>query len=122
MTDAAELAHERRPALEIETKIVHGPIAEKLREQSPDAFEVVVGHRGFGGFTGLLLGAVSLRVAGHTQGPVVVVRGDSTDDHGEIVVGIDLADDSSVVLGYAFDEAALRGVRVRVVPYGRCRW
>jgi Universal stress protein UspA and related nucleotide-binding proteins len=113
--DAAELVRERRPALEIETKIVHGPIAEKLREQSPEAFEVVVGHRGFGGFAGLLLGAVSLRVAGHTDGPVVVVCGDGTDDHGEIVVGIDLADDPSIVLGYAFDAATVRGARVRVV-------
>jgi nucleotide-binding universal stress UspA family protein len=112
---AAELARRNRPDLQVETKLVFGRVAECLREQAADAFEVVVGHRGLGGFAGLLLGAVGLRVAGQAVGPVVVVRGDAPGDHGEIVVGIDLAVDSAAVLEYAFEVASVRGARLRAV-------
>lgn len=116
LKDAEDLAREDHPDLQIETRFVYGRIAESLREQSADASEIVVGHRGFGGFTGLLLGGFSLRVAGHIAGPVVVVRGDRTGDHGEIVVGIDpFEDGQAAVLDYAFEAASIRQARLRIV-------
>ncbi|MGI8334285.1 universal stress protein [Actinomadura scrupuli] len=115
VAEAAQAAREHRPDVEIETEIVYGPVAQSLREQSADGFETVVGHRGFGGFTGMLLGAVSLRVAGHAAGPVVVVRGDTDGDRGEVVAGIDPAEDPAPVLDHAFDAAGIRGARLRIV-------
>jgi nucleotide-binding universal stress UspA family protein len=127
VAEAARVAREHRPEVEVETEIAYGPIAQSLREQSEAGFETVVGNRGFGGFTGMLLGAVSLRVAGHAAGPVIVVRGDTGGDtggdvsgdtggdQGEVVAGIDPAEDSAPVLDYAFDAARIRGVRLRIV-------
>lgn len=48
--------------------------AKTLIASSHDADLVVVGSRGRGGFTGLLLGSVSQQCAQHSACPVVVVR------------------------------------------------
>ncbi|WP_395109982.1 universal stress protein [Actinomadura sp. SCN-SB] len=112
---AERLARDHRPGIEVTTELVADSTAKALREQSRRAFELVVGHRGLGGFAGLLLGSTGLRVAAHAAGPVVVVRGDSDTVHGEIVVGLGLVADPDVALGYSFEAAAAREARVRVL-------
>lgn len=47
--------------------------AHALLERSGDADMIVVGSRGLGGFTGLLLGSVSQKVAHHAKVPVVII-------------------------------------------------
>jgi nucleotide-binding universal stress UspA family protein len=61
------------PAARIETKVVCGPAASTLIEAGKGADLLVVGSRGLGGFTGLLLGSVSHQVAAHAPCPVIVV-------------------------------------------------
>lgn len=60
--------------VEIEQRVVEGPAAGVLVDESRDADLLVVGSRGHGGFTGLLLGSVSQQVAQHATCPVVIVR------------------------------------------------
>lgn len=52
-----------------------GGAAEVLIKASQDARMLIVGSRGHGGFTGLLLGSVSTACAEHSTCPVLVVHG-----------------------------------------------
>jgi nucleotide-binding universal stress UspA family protein len=62
------------PKVEVEPRVMHGPPAPALIEAARDAQLLVVGSRGHGGFTGLLLGSVSQQCAQHADCPVVIVR------------------------------------------------
>ena len=60
----------------VTTVVAEGAAAPALLEAAADADLLVVGHRGHGGFTGLLLGSVSQHCATHAPCPVVIVRTD----------------------------------------------
>ena len=57
----------------IESHVIAGAPALALLDAAKDADLVVVGSRGLGGFTGLLLGSVSQQVAHHATCPVVII-------------------------------------------------
>ena len=63
-------------APQVTVNVVTGDPAEELIKKSHDADMVVVGSRGSGGFTSLLMGSVSSKVTHHAACPVVVVRAD----------------------------------------------
>ncbi|MEU7874423.1 universal stress protein [Dactylosporangium sp. NPDC049140] len=80
---------------------------------------LVVGNRGAGGLTNLLLGSVSQQVATHAKVPVAVVRGRPDPSLGPVVVGVDGSASGDHALGLAFEEAQERGralVAVRAYP------
>ncbi|MFG2088595.1 MULTISPECIES: universal stress protein [unclassified Spirillospora] len=114
LEEAAARVRERWPDLETSTALLAEETPDALRQQSEDAFELVLGSRGRGGFASLLLGSTSLWVASRSTVPVVIVRGDVTD-RGEVVAGVDLRRGTDAVLDYAFDAAAVRGARLRIV-------
>lgn len=60
---------------DINLVLCEGNPAHVLLEQSTGALMLIVGSRGRGGFTGLMLGSVSAAVAEHARCPVLVVHG-----------------------------------------------
>jgi nucleotide-binding universal stress UspA family protein len=72
---AAAAAEKLRGAgLAVEVSVCHAQAADALIEESEGAELLVVGSRGHGGFTGLLLGSVSQQCAHHAPCPTVIVR------------------------------------------------
>ncbi|MFG2088536.1 MULTISPECIES: universal stress protein [unclassified Spirillospora] len=114
LAGAERIAHARRPEVPVSTELVSGRTVRALAEHSGRAFELVVGHRGLGGFAGLLLGSVGLGVVRNAARPVVLVRGEPAAERAEIAVGAGLEDDSAT-LEYAFRAASVRNARLRVV-------
>jgi nucleotide-binding universal stress UspA family protein len=58
----------------VDTKLAYGHPAQVLLDESGNADLLVVGHRGRGAFTGMLVGSVSTHCVTHATCPVVVVR------------------------------------------------
>ncbi len=101
--DAAEMA---APGLEVETAEVTAGVVPTLVRESAAAAMVVLGTRGLGGFTGLLVGSTAVEVAARAECPVVVVRG--AERQGPVVVGVDGTPASEAAIEFAFAEAAAR--------------
>ena len=57
----------------VTTQQLTGQIAQSLLGASQDADMLVLGSRGHGGFTGLILGSVTLACVGYARCPVIVV-------------------------------------------------
>lgn len=115
---AAVEAAEAHPGVSVTGVLLDGPASVALTERSRQAALLVLGNRGHGGFTDLLLGSTSVAVSAHAHCPVVVVREamtDPADPRTDVVVGIDGSPCSLLALGYAFDRAVERDVRLRVI-------
>ncbi|WP_049658908.1 universal stress protein [Kitasatospora sp. MY 5-36] len=118
LAEAAEDVRGLHPELTVETDAVLDAPVDGLLAAAAEAELLVLGSRGRGGFTGLLLGSVSISVAGRSTVPLVVVREAGTageSGKGEVVVGVDAHTPEPEVLDFAFRAAALRGARVRAV-------
>jgi nucleotide-binding universal stress UspA family protein len=62
------------PPVQVQAQVREGRPAKVLIDESAAADLLVVGHRGHGGFTGLVLGSVSQHVAAYANCAVTVVR------------------------------------------------
>ncbi|MFC0527666.1 universal stress protein [Phytohabitans kaempferiae] len=72
---AAAAVRETHPEVPVRRQLVHArEAAPHLVEASRDAALIVVGSRGRGGFTGLLLGSVSQELVHHAHCPVLVTH------------------------------------------------
>ena len=119
LTVAEERVGEIAPGLEVVTQLVVGTAAETLVVLSKRAQLVVLGSRGLGGFTSLVVGSVAIALAAHGRCPVVVVRGSTVDSpppvEGPVVAGVDGSTASDSVLEFAFEQASRRGAELVTV-------
>jgi nucleotide-binding universal stress UspA family protein len=107
LATAAARAAKVSPDLLVDTDHLAGAPAEAVTESGSGALMLVVGSRGVGAFTALILGSVSRYAATHAPCPVVVVRGETTAN-GQVAVGIGDLDTNPAALSFAFEEAAVR--------------
>lgn len=66
-----------QPLVPVRESVRRGSAARELVQASQGAQLLVVGSRGHGGFTGLLLGSISSACAEHAHCPVLIIHGDT---------------------------------------------
>lgn len=96
---------------EVRTSVVVEQPAAAMIAASRDARLVVLGSQGLGGFLGMVVGSVAVSVAAHGESPVVVVRGPYPAT-GPVVLGVDGSPTGEAAIGFAFEEASVRGTSV----------
>ncbi|QGU05764.1 universal stress protein [Corynebacterium comes] len=117
--EARAVAHEVAPEIKIGHTIAEGSPIDMLLDMSHDVTMIVMGSRGLGGLSGMVMGSVSAAVVSHASCPVVVVREDNQLDeaakYGPVVVGVDGSDVSEKATEIAFAEADARGAELVAV-------
>lgn len=115
LQSAREAARSAAAEAQVSEQLVTGDAGPALLAESADARELVVGSRGLGGFTGMLVGSVAIALTQHAQCPVVVVVRAGGDPTGPVVVGVDGSPAGEKVLGYGFDAASRAQAPLRAV-------
>lgn len=111
---AAAAVSDRFPELAVDTVLSRADPGESLLEASGPQDTLVVGSRGHGGFSSLLLGSVGLHVCSRSHGPVIVVR--EVPEPATGVVAVAVRDDGDRgALRFAARTAQARGASLRVV-------
>jgi nucleotide-binding universal stress UspA family protein len=111
--EAVTAAKQSHPGVRTEISIVNASTALTLIERSADASLIVLGSRGHSAVAGLL-GSVSVAVSAHAHCPVLVVRGEAAPTR-PVVVGVDDSPSAHLALDFAVEQAAARGVPLRVI-------
>ncbi|HEY6744198.1 MAG TPA: universal stress protein, partial [Mycobacteriales bacterium] len=113
-TDIAEQAVDQAADecadVDVSVNVVVGDVVPALTAAAAGSDLLVVGCRGLGAFSGLLLGSVSERLVRHPPGPVVVVRGNSSAWAGPVLVGVDDAPETARAVEFAAAAADRRRV------------
>src|SRR6185312_13534762 len=100
--DGAQWLRQSYPGMTVDSAAISGPIADALAEASRDADLLVLGNRGRGGFTGLLLGSVSLRTLTLASCPTMIVRGSPREPTDSVVLALDIESPADEVIEFAF--------------------
>ncbi|OLR94480.1 universal stress protein [Actinokineospora bangkokensis] len=107
---AAAEASRTAPGTQVHTTALEGDVVSRLLGLSCEVDLVVLGSRGLGGISGMLLGSVAVGLTSRTATPVVVVRGaPERDTDLRVVVGVDGGPGDEAALRFAFDHAAATG-------------
>jgi nucleotide-binding universal stress UspA family protein len=115
LTAAAKAAVAMAPGLLVDTDPLEGAPAVAVTHSGTGALMLVVGSRGGGAFTAMLLGSVGRYAALHASCPVVVVREETMAAHRQVIVGIRDPEDCAAALDFAFTEAQLRNAHLLAV-------
>ncbi|UGQ11696.1 universal stress protein [Yinghuangia sp. ASG 101] len=114
---AAAAALAVAPSLDVERTVVRATPIGALLDVSGTAALTVVGSRGLGPVSALLVGSVGLALAAHARGPVLIARGEPARGPARrhpVVVGV-AGPECRPAVEEALRQAARRGVGVRAV-------
>lgn len=115
---ATEAATARLEADQVEAVVHQGPPLSVLLELAPYYSGVVVGRRGKGAITRVLIGSTSIAVAGRSSVPVTVVP-DAWAETGAtgrpVLLGLDMDEEHDEAVRHAFNEAQGRAVGLQVL-------
>jgi nucleotide-binding universal stress UspA family protein len=115
LADAVETVGLAASGVTVDTVLPTGEAAPVLAGLGRHACLLVVGSGDHaGGFTGMALASVSRYLAVHAPCPVVIDRAEPPSC-GQVVVGVRDTGDSEAALGFAFEEASLRGAHLVAV-------
>ncbi|RVU22216.1 universal stress protein [Streptomyces antnestii] len=115
LTETANAVHECFPDLTVTRELSRQEPIAGLRASAGRRGTIVVGHRGLGGFSTLMLGSVGLGVAARADVPVIVVRGESErPEAGSVTAAVSDATDLGWLL-FAAAEADARKAVLRLV-------
>ncbi|MFF6869519.1 universal stress protein [Streptomyces sp. NPDC012450] len=108
--EAAAHALGTAPDLAVTKAVVTGDVVHVLEAESRGADLIVVGSRGLGGITGVLLGSTPVSLAARSHCPVMTVREEhgTSDGTGPVLLGVDGSPDGEEAVDVAFAEAAWR--------------
>lgn len=117
--EAKKVAVDFVPDVDVSHQIEEGSPIDMLLDLSEQCTMIVMGSRGLGGLSGMVMGSVSAAVVSHASCPVVVVREDNhvTEEtkYGPVVVGVDGSGVSQKAIENAFKEASARGAELIAV-------
>lgn len=119
--EGLDLAQQADPHVDVSIRPIAGFPSEVLTRLSAEASLLVTGTRGLGGFTGLLVGSVSLHLAASASCPIVVVRDDQPDLN-NVLVAVDGSPESDRAVIAAADLAKIVHTSLHMVhvrPYSR---
>ena len=114
---AAHLA-QNHPGLRIDTAQHDGaPVRVLLDQARRGTIAIVVGADGEGRTAGAFFGSVTARLAAHGHGCIVVARPEpaATTQPAVVAVGVDGSAQSQAAIGFAYEEAALRGATLLAI-------
>lgn len=118
LREAVDFVKERQPGVEVEARTADGSPAKVLVEQGAEASLLVVGGKRLNIVEQLLtVSPLPVTVTAHAGCPVAVAREPEhpSEEPPLIVVGVDGSENSQDAVAFAFEEAALRGARLRAV-------
>ncbi|MFK4249630.1 universal stress protein [Streptomyces angustmyceticus] len=121
VASAAAHARRRHAGLAVSGEVLADDAVTALLNEALHASVLVLGSRGLGEITGLLLGSVSLTVAARARCPVIVVRGDPAGlagTHERILLGLTDPAAEKAAVRFALREAEARRCTLDAV----CAW
>lgn len=103
---AAAHIRQQHPDLPMVSHLLDGYPGGVLTDASAHATLILLGHRGHGGFPGMLVGSVAMQLATHAACPVIITRGQQSPSDFPVVVGVDGSYAAQQAAEFAADAAA----------------
>ncbi|MGW7456335.1 universal stress protein [Streptomyces sp. NPDC054797] len=115
LDDTAAAVAQQFPGLQVNTEFSRGAPVPSLHRSAGLHGTIVVGSRGMGGFSSLMLGSVGLKVTAGAKTPIIVVRGTENGAETGVVLAAVRDEHDLECARYAAGEAELRKGSLRLL-------